>query len=167
VEGDEFLSALCAAVMRSGAWGQRLASQFGSWASIVGDPVSARLERVPSPGKWNGREHLAHITRMHGVCSARIRVILARESPTLPAYRAEKDPTWAQWRQIPVPELLETAARRRETLVETVQELSDAELDRIGVHTRLGPMPMSEWLEFFLLHESHHLYEIFKLARTA
>ena len=143
----------------------RLDAQFSSWPAVLGDAPSSRLDRAPAPGKWCAREHLAHVTRMHGVCAARVRVILARESPLLPPYRAEKDPTWSQWRAMTVPELLGTAAGRRAGLIEAVRSLSDADLARIGVHANLGPLALSEWIEFFVVHEAHHLYAIFKLVR--
>ncbi len=143
----------------------RLDAQFSAWPAALGDPASPRLDRAPAPDKWCAREHLAHMTRMHGVCAARVRVILARESPLLPPYRAEKDPTWRQWRALTAPELLGTAAGRRAGLIEAVGSLSDAALSRIGVHANLGPLALSEWIEFFLVHEAHHLYQIFKLVR--
>jgi hypothetical protein len=143
----------------------RLDAQFSSWTTTLGDLSAPAMERAPDDGKWSAREHLAHITRMHGVCAARVRVILARDSPLLPPYRAEKDPTWRQWRALPGPELLGTAAGRRASLIETVRALSDPELARIGVHANLGPLALSGWLEFFLVHEAHHLYKIFKLVR--
>jgi hypothetical protein len=145
----------------------RLDAQFSSWTTAVGDPASPRLGRVPEPGKWCAREHLAHATRMHSVHAARTRVILARESPLLPPYRAEKDPTWRQWRAIPAAELLGIAAERRAAMIGRVRELSDAELARVGVHARLGPLALWEWTEFFLVHEAHHLYQIFKLTRES
>jgi hypothetical protein len=143
----------------------RLDAQFSSWPAVLGDPSSPVFDRVPSPEKWCAREHLAHLVRMHGVCAARLRVILARESPLLPPYRAEKDPTWRQWRSLPPGDLLGTAAGRRAGLIEAVGSLSDSDLARIGVHANLGPLALSDWLEFFLLHEAHHLYTIFKLVR--
>lgn len=139
--------------------------QFSSWAVLIGDLASPALERRPAPEKWNAREHLAHATRMHGVCAARIRVILARRAPLLPAYRAERDPTWPRWRETPAPDLVAIAAGRRAALIEAVRRLSEEDLARIGVHSRLGPLPLSAWLEFFLVHEAHHLYAIFKLVR--
>jgi hypothetical protein len=142
----------------------RLDAQFSSWTTVLGDP-SAPACAAAAAEKWNAREHLAHITRMHGVCAARVRVILARDSPLLPPYRAEKDPTWRQWRALPGPELLGTAAGRRASLIEMVRALSDEDLARIGVHANLGPLALSAWLEFFLVHEAHHLYTIFKLVR--
>jgi hypothetical protein len=154
-------------VSAAGDLAARLDAQFASWTSAVGDPASPRLDRVPEPGKWCAREHLAHATRMHSVAAARTRVILARESPLLPPYRAEKDPTWRQWRGIAAPELLGIAAGRRAAMIERVRELSDAELARVGVHARLGPLTLAEWLEFFLVHEAHHMYQIFKLVRES
>ncbi|HET7452981.1 MAG TPA: DinB family protein [Thermoanaerobaculia bacterium] len=145
----------------------RLDGQFSSWPAIVGDPASPRLDRIPAPGKWCAREHLAHATRMHGVCAARVRVILARESPLLPPYRAEKDPTWRQWRGLAAAALLGVAAERRAALIAAVRSLSEGDLGRIGVHAALGPMPLSAWIEFFLVHEAHHLYQIFKLVRES
>jgi hypothetical protein len=144
----------------------RLDAQFSSWTTVLGDLSSPAMESPPAGEKWCAREHLAHMTRMHGVCAARIRVILARDRPLLPPYRAEKDPTWREWRALPAPDLVGTAAGRRAALIETVGALSDAELARVGVHANLGPLSLSEWLEFFLVHEAHHLYTIFKLVRA-
>jgi DinB family protein len=144
----------------------RLAAQFDAWTVIVGDPSSAELERRPGEGTWNAREHLAHIARMHGVCAARIRVILARDRPVLPAYRMERDASWERWRAHSVEDLLAVASGRRVELMETVRELADSALDRVGVHVELGPLALAEWLEFFLVHEAHHLYAVFKLARA-
>ena len=146
---------------------RRLDGQFASWPGVLGDLASPLLDLPPAPEKWSAREHLAHVTRMHGVCGARMRVILARESPLLPPYRAEKDPTWRQWRSMTVADLLGTAAGRRAGLIEAVRGLSDDDLGRIGVHARLGPLPLAQWFDFFLVHEAHHLYQIFKLVRES
>ncbi len=36
---------------------------------------------------------------------------------------------------------------------------------RTGVHPTLGELPIPLWIEFFLLHEAHHLYVVMTLAR--
>jgi hypothetical protein len=146
---------------------RRFELQLGSWAAALGDPASPALDRPASPGKWSARENLAHIARMHGVYEDRITRIRSEESPRMPAYRAEEDPEWEQWRALAVPELLERVRRARAELVSDVRGLSEAELARIGVHSRLGPLSLEEWLNFFLLHEGHHLYVILKLLRVA
>ena len=151
---------------RPGGLADRLDSQFSSWPVVIGDLASPALEARPDPEKWSARDHLAHATRMHGVCAARTRVILARHAPLLPAYRAENDPTWRRWRETSASDLMAIAAGRRAALIEAVRALSEDDLARIGVHSRLGPLPLSTWLEFFLVHEAHHLYAIFRLVRS-
>jgi hypothetical protein len=42
--------------------------------------------------------------------------------------------------------------------------LSD-QRSRIGIHGVLGGMTIPEWIEFFLLHEAHHLYVAMQRAR--
>src|SRR5258706_426545 len=89
----------------SGRFASRLASQFGSWAPILGDLTLPKLDRAPAPGKWAARQHLAHITRIHEVYAERIGAILSKETPALPAYRAETDPEWPKWDARPAQEI--------------------------------------------------------------
>ena len=144
---------------------RRIELQFDSWGAVAGDPASPSLERSPAPGKWSARENLAHIARMHDIYEARIEKILAEDGPRLSPYRAEEDPEWESWRPLPASELLERSGRMRGDLVGRIRDLSKQDLARIGVHTRLGPLPLSLWLHFFLVHEAHHLYLILKLVR--
>jgi hypothetical protein len=49
-------------------------------------------------------------------------------------------------------------------LVAEIFGLRPADLNRTGEHPVFGKMNMIKWLHFFLLHEAHHLFTIFKLA---
>jgi hypothetical protein len=42
--------------------------------------------------------------------------------------------------------------------VALVRSLSPAESVRTGLHPAFGEMDVAGWLDFFLLHEAHHLY---------
>jgi hypothetical protein len=150
----------------SGRFASRLAFQFGSWAPIVGDLTLPSVDRSPAPGKWAARHHLAHITRIHEIYAERIGTILSTDVPTLSAYRAENDPEWPKWESLPAQEIFDRARALRSRMIDQVRPLSDLDLARIGLHGRLGPLPLSLWLEFFLAHEGHHLYEILKLVRA-
>jgi hypothetical protein len=44
--------------------------------------------------------------------------------------------------------------------------LSEEDFERTGVHPKFGEMTLSQWLEFFLVHEAHHLYVVLQLVRT-
>jgi hypothetical protein len=102
---------------------------------------------------------------MHEVYAERIDAILSRNVPTLPPYRAETDPGWPEWEALKAPEIYERARGLRSRMIDQVRPLSDIDLARAGEHGRLGSLPLSLWLEFFLVHEGHHLYQILKLVR--
>ena len=40
----------------------------------------------------------------------------------------------------------------------------EVDLAKTGIHPAFGQMTLLQWLNFFLLHEAHHLFAIFKLA---
>ena len=62
-------------------------------------------------------------------------------------------------------EVLKRLSTLRDDLIQLVARLSPEQLNRIGVHGVLGDMTIPEWVEFFLLHEAHHLYAVMQRAR--
>jgi uncharacterized damage-inducible protein DinB len=143
----------------------RLASQLEALPTVLGQAAAEELRRRPASGKWSVHENLAHLARHHDVFLQRLRRILDEASPVLPQYRAEDDPLWPQWAALPTDEVLARLQSLRAELVASVERLSEAELARTGVHSRFGPLSLAAWIEFFLVHEAHHLYTMFKRAR--
>jgi hypothetical protein len=43
--------------------------------------------------------------------------------------------------------------------------MDETSLQRIGRHARYGRLTVVQWVEFFLLHEAHHLYTIFMIVQ--
>jgi DinB family protein len=128
---------------------------------------AAAAEWRPAPGKWSAREQLAHLARHHEVTAERLRLILAEPEPALPRYRAEEDPEWPRWAALPLGTITSELTARRAELVASVAAIPPADLARRGVHPVLGAMPIPLWLEFFLLHEAHHLFVTMQLMRSA
>ena len=60
--------------------------------------------------------------------------------------------------------MLEELNRDRVTLTGVVTKMKENELRRVGVHPKFGRLTVLDWTEFFLLHEAHHLFTIFRLA---
>jgi uncharacterized damage-inducible protein DinB len=118
------------------------------------------------PGKWSAHDQLAHLARYHQVFLQRIERILAEQSPEFPHYRAEDDPEWPAWSGLPTPRLLVRISSMRAKLMARLLSLSEEDFERTGVHPKFGEMTLSQWLEFFLVHEAHHLYVVLQLVRT-
>ena len=53
----------------------------------------------------------------------------------------------------------------RTKLMARLRSLSEEDFERTGVHPKFGEMSLALWLEFFLVHEAHHLYVVLQLVR--
>ncbi|MGD8307736.1 MAG: DinB family protein, partial [Ignavibacteria bacterium] len=53
----------------------------------------------------------------------------------------------------------------RQAMNTFLYNLTPEQLNRKGTHQKFGTMNVIQWIEFFLLHEAHHIYTIFKITR--
>ncbi len=123
------------------------------------------LNAQPVPGKWSAHEQLAHVARYHQIFLQRIDRILAEQAPEFPRYRAEDDPDWPAWASLPTPQLLLRISSMRAKMMARLRSLSEEDFERTGVHPKFGAMSLALWLEFFLVHEAHHLYVVLQSVR--
>jgi len=138
----------------------RLRDQLASLDVFVANKTAEEWNREPASGKWSARENLAHLGRYHEVFLERLSRILGEDRPQFGRYRAENDEDWPSWSSLPVDLLLARIRQLRVDVLRKVSALSAEGLARTGIHPVLGEMDVSLWLEFFLLHEAHHLYAI-------
>ncbi len=52
----------------------------------------------------------------------------------------------------------------RKAMTAEIVSFKETDFDKRGTHIVFGKMNLHQWLNFFLLHEAHHLFTIFKLA---
>ncbi len=143
----------------------RLRTQLDSLSIILDGLSDAALDRRPIADKWSARENIAHLARYHEIFLERIKLIRTQDRPRLPRYRAEEDSEWQQWASKPAQDVLRAIQALRLELIALVETLSAAEFTRTAVHSRFGEMTLVQWLEFFLLHEAHHLLVAMQRAR--
>ena len=143
----------------------RCEHQLRDFLKQVLSGVSVDLTQRANPDKWSAQENLAHLVRYHEIFMERIARILADSKPVFARYRAEEDPEWGRWKSRSYSDLIQALSQLREQLVSKLKLLSDQDFRRVGVHPRFGEMELSQWLEFFLVHEGHHLYIVFQQVR--
>jgi len=131
-------------------------------SGVATDTLSAHVV----PGKWSAHEQLAHLARYHQMFLQRIERILAEQAPEFSRYRAEDDPEWPAWSGLPTQHVLARLSSMRAKLMARLRSLSEEDFERTGVHPRFGAMSLSLWLEFFLVHEAHHLLAVLQLVRS-
>ena len=145
----------------------RLKAQLDCLPTLLAGVSEEALARQPVPGKWSARENLAHLARYQEVFINRLRRMQTEDNPLLPRYRAEDDPEWPLWINREAQGILTTLHAQRTILVHEIQGLTAAELARTAVHPRWGRMTVVQWLEFFLLHEAHHLLAVLQRSRES
>lgn len=143
----------------------RLQTQHEMLLQIIQNISTSRLHLQPAPGKWPAHGHIAHMARYQGYFITRIHAILEQDSPEFERYSADNDPDFPTWLQKPTDELIATILTDRQTIFSLITGLSEDQLGRIGIHKKFGTLSIAKWAEFFVLHESHHLFTIFKLVQ--
>jgi hypothetical protein len=143
---------------------QRLNTQHETIAEIISGVPSARMTYHPLPEKWSIMDNIAHLAKYQPVFHERIELILKDTSPVFDRYKAENDPDFESWRKMSIQELLKRLNADRQIIFNTISRLNDAQLNMTGIHKKFGKLTMTQWTEFFLLHESHHIFTIFQLA---
>ena len=86
--------------------------------------------------------------------------------PRFERYTADNDPLFKEQEQWSIQELIIQIGKDRTAILEELEGLAPEQFSRIGYHPLFGAMTVSDWTEFFLLHEAHHLFSIFKLVRN-
>jgi len=129
--------------------------------------VSADLmEKEIRPGKWSIKENIAHLVSYQKESIDRVNRILEEKEPSLRRYVAEDDKEFPPTVSLPLDTLRKHLKEDRERFHMILKALTDDQLSRTGRHPVLGMLTLSDWIEFFLLHEAHHMLTIFQLAHT-
>lgn len=113
--------------------------------------------------KWSIHDNLAHLGRYQEIFNDRIDAILHEKEPHFERYNSEKDAKFIEWKKRDGFEIIEQTKNDRDLIVQKILGLNELQLTRIGFHPKLKKMKLKNWIEFFILHESHHLYTIFLL----
>ena len=145
----------------------RLETQLEALDVVLANAPAGLIDTRPSSGDWSARENLAHLARHATVFLERLDRILREDTPKLGRYRAEEDPEWPQWSGLPLTDVLSRLKEARRQLITWVRALSPDQASRTGLHPSFGPMTIPQLLEFFLLHEAHHLYTAMLLIADA
>lgn len=145
---------------------ERLKNQHKIIASLIINLNNRQIQQQPISGKWSIHENIAHLAKYQPVFIDRLRKIIALDNPGFDAYKAENDDEFEIYCAFTTYELLKKISADREIIYQLFHHLPADKLQRTGMHPKFGKLTVPEWVEFFLLHESHHLYTIFQLAHS-
>jgi uncharacterized damage-inducible protein DinB len=142
----------------------RLEYQYKSLFEVIDDMSDEKIRRNIIPGKWSIFENIVHLQTYQHAFLARINQIENEDKPTFSRYVAESDPLFYDNCLKTTRDIFQDLESTRKTLHAQLLNLEENSLQLTGTHPVFGTMNISQWTNFFLLHEAHHLFTIFKLA---
>ncbi len=142
----------------------RLEHQHKTLHELIKGFDEAQLRKRVNPDKWSVVENIAHLAAYQPVFLHRIQQVEQLATPAFERYVADNDPNFHTCLQRTLRELLDDIGAQRFIIFNHLGRLPETTLRRTGLHPRYGEMTLLQWTEFFLLHESHHLFTIFMLT---
>jgi len=144
----------------------RLQHQHESIVEMTKGLSEEHLRTRPASGKWSVFENIAHLSSYQQAFIERLKRIEKEESPSFDRYVGENDARFYECCEMDIHQLNEHLFTHRFIISNHLSSLPEANFRRTGRHPVFGELAISNWLEFFLLHEAHHLFTIFKLLNS-
>ncbi|MER3498324.1 MAG: hypothetical protein C4308_06645 [Chitinophagaceae bacterium] len=142
----------------------RLEYQHKSLLEIIEGLSDEQIRRPVITGKWSIFENIVHLAVYQHLFINRIRKILSENNPAFEQYTPDIDPEFADNCTKTTREIMQDLITTRRELITGIHSLTASDLHKKGKHSAYGNLSLKEWLNFFLLHEAHHLFTIFKLT---
>jgi uncharacterized damage-inducible protein DinB len=142
----------------------RLHYQHKVLVDIIDGLTDEQIRRNFETGKWSIFENIVHLQTFQHKFNSRVKQILENSNPEFEKYTAEADPLFLDNCQKSTREVMQDLLTVRKEMTARILALGEKEFDKIGHHKVYGTMNLHKWLNFFLLHEGHHLFTIFRLA---
>lgn len=144
----------------------RLQYQHKSLMDIIDGLSDEQIRRQVITGKWSIFENIVHLQTYQHTFVSRVKDILRENNPVFPRYTAEGDPEFLENCSKSTREIMQDMITLRKEMAAEITSFPPTDLVKKGTHPAFGEMTLLELLNFFLLHEAHHLFAIFKLAAT-
>jgi len=142
----------------------RLQYQHKSLIDIIEGLSDEQVRRSIHPGQWSIFENIVHLQTYQHTFIARVKQILEGSNPAFSRYTAEGDPLFLDNCHRSSREIMQDMITTRKEMSAEIISFHESDYIKTGQHPLYGSMTLIEWLHFFLLHEAHHLFAIFKMA---
>jgi uncharacterized damage-inducible protein DinB len=142
----------------------RLQYQHKSLIDIIDGLSEEQVRRQINPGKWSIFENIVHLQTYQHTFITRVRQMLEGNNPSFDRYTAESDPLFLDNCHLSFRDIMQDFIAVRKEIASGLFSFTETDFGKTATHPLYGSMNMLQWLNFFLLHEAHHLFTVFKLA---
>ena len=140
----------------------RMQYQHKSLVDLIDGLTDEQIRKQVVAGKWSIFENIVHLATYQHTFINRVKQILNGSDPVFSRYTAEADPLFHD--NCSKSSREENLLTTRKEMAADVLSFPESDYTKSGEHPAYGKMNLFQWLNFFLLHESHHLFSIFKMG---
>jgi hypothetical protein len=134
-------------------------------AEVRGLGSEARWQ--PAVGEWSVNECVGHLIECESRAFAgRIRTILGTDGVLLSGWDPAAVAAGRHDNEADPLELVEAFAIRRSDGIALVRSLSPADLERVGIHPKIGPLRIDELLGQWIHHDRNHVGQALAVTQT-
>lgn len=144
----------------------RLQYQHKSLVDLIDGLSEDQVRRQVNTGKWSIFENIVHLQTYQHTFISRVKQILEGNNPSFERYTAESDPLFLDNCHKSFREVMQDYITMRKEIAAGIISFPETDYVKKGIHPAFGEMTLLLWINFFLLHEAHHLFTIFKMAGT-
>ena len=130
-----------------------LASTPARIGALIAGRGARELHGSPGPGRWSVAQIVTHLSDAEVVGAYRFRLVLAQSGTPLQAYDQND---WAR-------EMKYENRDPHASLLTLLEGLTDAELDRYGMHAERGKETVRALISLYAGHDLNHLGQIERL----
>jgi uncharacterized damage-inducible protein DinB len=129
--------------------------------------LSDAQARIPErEGKWSIIQVVTHLADSEVVYAYRVRLTVAHDSPTIQGYDQDLWATRLHYQEESLADSLAELRAMRMRNLRFIQRLSDAELDRAGMHNERGPESVRTLVKLLAGHDLLHRAQIQRIRRA-
>jgi uncharacterized damage-inducible protein DinB len=138
---------------------ERLRRSLDELPKLVESLPKERFKTQPGPNEWSAQEVLVHLADAEQVYGVRVRMILTRDQPTITSYDQE---TWAKrFTELETPaHALARWRVLRESMLELLGSLGDADWQRFGMHEERGRESVEKVAQLMADHDENHMAQM-------
>ncbi len=144
----------------------RLKNQHLVLEELIDGLTGEQLNKEIYAGKWTIHQQLAHLASYNHTFLTRIHIIMEAFNARFDPYLAENDPEFLLACKMEPAELLSYFKKGSKKITDLLFSLDSGELIRTGIHAQYGNLSVLMWTEFYLLHEAHHIYCVFRMVNS-
>ncbi len=119
-----------------------------------------QLSQREAPGKWSIRHVVRHLADGDLVWGYRMRMVLAQDRPTITGYDQDQLADGLHYDVADVPQALDEFALLRRGNLRLISAASEADLQRVGVHSERGEESVAHMLKMYAGHDLLHLAQL-------